>query len=74
MDVEGCKIPSGWAMGWRSGEADRTEWRGEEKALWRGYQAESVKTWVRDPFSSVAGMDFGALVESEFSELLGQCE
>jgi hypothetical protein len=49
MYVKGCKFPREW-MGWRSGEADRTEWRGEEKALWRGYQAERVKTWVRDPF------------------------
>jgi hypothetical protein len=53
-------------MGGRSGETDRTEWRGEEKALWRGYQAESVKTWICDPFrawSEGASADyFGATV------------
>jgi hypothetical protein len=62
-------------MGWRSGEADRTEWRGEEKALWRGYQAERVKTWVRDPFR-VQHRILGATVQSGLSSssVLGQCD
>lgn len=42
-------------MGWRSGVSDRTEWRGEEKALWRGYQPEERKNLGPDRVPELSG-------------------
>jgi hypothetical protein len=46
-------------MGRRSGESDKSDWRGEEKALWRGYKRRDVENVGLLSFSSAWGCGLG---------------